>query len=123
MDKREESHEIWQTDPMESIEGSIASIEASIDAIASDIDDRRDEEEWKDRWSKHQAIINIVQEQEEVQIDVLKRMVDTRISTLEYRLSELEKAGYLAYDDTTGVVKSIPGPGENSQLSKFNENE
>lgn len=117
--KREESHEIWDTDPLDSIDNSISNIEASIDAIASDIDDKRDEEEWRDRWNKNQAIINIVNERESVSVNVLARMISSHVSSIEYRLSELEEAGYIVYHEDSGKVKLPPDPGENSTLSDF----
>lgn len=117
--KREESHEIWDSDPLDSIDNSISNIEASIDAIASDIDDRRDEEEWKNRWNKNQAIISIVSERESVSVDVLARMIDSYVSSIEYRLSELEEAGYIVYDEDSGKVELPPDSGENRTLSEF----
>lgn len=117
--KREESHEIWDSDPLDSIDNSISNIEASIDAIASDIDDRRDEEEWKNRWDKNQAIISIVSERESVSVDVLARMIDSYVSSIEYRLSELEEAGYIVYDEDSGKVELPPDSGENRTLSEF----
>lgn len=117
--KREESHEIWDTDPLDSMDNSISNIEVSIDAIASDVDDKRDEEEWRDRWNKNQAIINIVSERESVSVDVLARMVDSNVSSIEYRLSELEEAGYLSYNQGSGNVELPPDSGENRTLSDF----
>lgn len=117
--KREESREIYDADPLDSIDNSISNIEASIDAIASDVDDRRDEQEWKDRWDKNQAVINIVQEREQVPVDALARMINTRISQLEYRLSELEEAGFVVYDDGKGVVRAPPDPGMNTTLAEW----
>ncbi|QCW02922.1 DUF1573 domain-containing protein [Natrinema pallidum] len=119
--KREESNEIWDSDPLTSLATSAESIEASIDAIASDLDDRRDEQKWQNRWSKQQAVISIVQERGKIEIDVLSRMVKTSSSQLEYRLSELEEAGFLNYREETGVVIAEKSPGDNYTLSDFNE--
>jgi hypothetical protein len=119
MTKREDSFEIWETDPIDSIAASMASLEASVDQIASDIDDRRDEDEWQDRWTKQQAIINIVTERKKVPIEVLSRILSTREGSLEYRLSELEAAGYLRYDERQGMVKAEITPGDNHVLSDF----
>lgn len=119
MSQRQEAKEIWEMDPIDSLVSSAESIEASIDQIASDIDDRRDEHEWQDRWTKQQAIKTIVSETEEIPISVLSRIVKENESSLEYRLSELEKAGYLDYNDQSGIIKNKPSPGDNHTLSEY----
>ncbi|MDS0297771.1 hypothetical protein NDI76_03360 [Halogeometricum sp. S1BR25-6] len=117
--KRQESNEIWDTDPLDSLANSASSIEASIDSIASDIDDRRDEEEWMDRLSKDRAIVSLVQELGEVDMDVLTRILKTQKGSLEYRLSELEAAGYLEYNKEQGTVVKATESGENYELTDF----
>lgn len=117
--KKEESNQIWDTDPMESVANSISSIDASLDSLASDVDDAIDARDWENRWSKNQAILSIVSERETISISVLSRMVSIREPSLEYRLSELEEAGYLNYDKGRGVVKAETEAGENHTLSEF----
>jgi len=117
--QREEANEIWEKDPMNSLASSLSDIESSVDQIASDINDRRDEHDWEDRWAKDQAIIRIVGDREEISVDVLRRIVKTSVAELEYRLSELEEAGYLNYRERQGIVETKPGPGNNHTLSDF----
>lgn len=119
MSRRQEAKEIWEMDPIDSLVSSAESIEASIDQIASDIDDRRDEHEWQDRWSKQQAIKTIVSETDEIPISVLSRIIKETESSLEYRLSELEEAGYLDYNERSGIIRNRPSPRKNHTLSDF----
>jgi hypothetical protein len=116
---REEANEIWQPDPPQAMADSLENIENSLDSVASNFDDVRDDSEWKNRWSRDQAIIQIVEERGEVPVEVLSRILNTRVSSLEYRLSELEAAGYLRYSETTGLVKNGQSSGQNQQLTDY----
>lgn len=117
--KREDSNEIWDADPIQSLSNSASNIEASIDAIASDVDDRRDEQEWQDRWSQQQAILDVVEDRKEISLRVLGRIIDTNTSSLEYRLSELDEAGYLNFDERNGMVRLESKSNKNHTLSDF----
>ncbi|WP_198526049.1 hypothetical protein [Haloferax sp. ATB1] len=119
MSQRQEAKEIWEMDPVDSLASSAESIEASIDQIASDFDDRRNEHQWQDRWTKQQAIKTIVSETGEIPISVLSRIIKENESSLEYRLSELEKAGYLEYNERSGVIRNKPNSKNNHTLSEF----
>ncbi|TKX72973.1 MULTISPECIES: hypothetical protein [Halorubrum] len=119
MSQRQEASEIWEVDPIDSLASSAANIEASVDKIASDFDDRRDEQKWQNRWTKQQAIKTIVSETGTISISVLKRLVREKESSLEYRLSELEEAGYLVYNERSGEIRSKPSSRTNHTLSEF----
>jgi len=119
MSQRQDAKEIWEMDPVDALVSSAESIEASIDQIASDINDRRDEHEWQDRWAKQQAIKTVVSESDEIPITVLSRIVKDTEPSLEYRLSELEEAGYLDYNKRSGNIKNGSSVGDNHTLSDF----
>lgn len=119
MKRRQDAREIWEVNPIESMADSLTSLEASVEQLASDYDDRRDEHEWEDRWSKLQSIKQIVNEVDEIEIEVLARMMNTRVGSLEYRVSELEEVGVLHYNKRSGLIKKGLGPGTNYQLSDF----
>jgi len=119
MRQRQEAKEIWEMDPIDSLVSNVESIDASIDQIASDINDRRDEDEWQDRWTKQQAIKTIVSETEKISISVLSRIIKETESSIEYRLSELEEAGYLEYNQRTGIIKNSSSYKNNHKLSDF----
>lgn len=118
MAKRAESHEIWEEDPTERMASSLSGIDDSLGNLESEIDDLEDYEERRERTSINNSIVHFVESTGEIDKDVLKRLLGVRHS-LEYRLSELEEAGLLEYNERTGKIRDAPSPGDNHTLDDF----